>query len=288
MTAAPRKQILSNDAAFRLHCLNRDNANLSLLKYSGFQGFLVTGQHSGTHWIKWMLSHAMAHHYNVPPPKYFNNPSSNDIIGHPKHARMHPQLPRIASSHAIPPTPMQWAWVRRWRKLPPYALVVRDMRDVLVSNYEKWKHEYKVSFAEYIEGDPWSQKYVTDVWNYTRFLNRWGEVISRCAPGEVAVLKYEDVKKDPAAALQKISAQFRLPLGAESFAAGAAAGSKDFMAQHHDPENKAHALRPDGKGDTAFTPELEARLREILARNLRHDFGYRFFDAPRGFQGQGQ
>lgn len=285
MTTAPQKKLLSNDLSFRLHCLNRDNANLSLLKYNDFQGFLVTGQHSGTHWIKWMMSHAMAHHYQVPPPKYYDNRSSNDIIGHPKHARMHPQLPRIASSHAIPPTPMQWAWVRRWRNLPPYVLVVRDMRDVLVSNYEKWKHRYNVSFAEYLEGDPWSQKYITDVWNYTRFMNRWGEVITRSQPGEIVVLKYEDVKKDTAAALKKIAAQFKLPLGAESIAAGVAAGHKDFMARHRDPEEEAEALRPDGKGDTAFTPELEARLREILSRNLKHDFGYPFFDKPRGFQG---
>ncbi|MCF8506256.1 MAG: hypothetical protein K9G59_15195 [Caulobacter sp.] len=62
------------DRAFRLHCLDRDNTNLNLFKHRDWQGFMVTGQHSGTHWIKWMLSLALAHQYGLEPPRYMNNP----------------------------------------------------------------------------------------------------------------------------------------------------------------------------------------------------------------------
>ncbi len=137
--ASDRMRSTLADLAFRAHGLNRHSTNLALLKYYDFQGFLITGQHSGTHWIKWMLSHALAHHYGVDPPRYFNNASSNDLIGHPKHRRIHPHLPRIASSHSIPPYALDWAWLRALRRPPPYAVVVRDVRDVLVSNFEKWR-----------------------------------------------------------------------------------------------------------------------------------------------------
>jgi hypothetical protein len=168
------------DAAFRAHCLERDSTNLGLLRYRDYQGFLVTGQHSGTHWIKWMLSHALAHKYDVPPPRYYNNASSNDLIGHPKHPRQYPNLPRIASTHTIPPYAFQWGWVRGMLPLPPYVVVVRNIPDVLISNYEKWRGvRYDVDFSTYVAGDPTSKAYVCDVWWYVHFLNRWGEVARR-------------------------------------------------------------------------------------------------------------
>ena len=284
MTASARTALLSDDLAYRLHCLNRDNANLSLLKYTDYQGFLVTGQHSGTHWVKWMLSHAMAHHYKVAPPKYFNNPHSNDLIGHPKHKRMYPDLPRIASSHAIPPTAMQLTWLRDMRKLPPYVLVVRNMRDVLISNYEKWKHRYNVPFSEYVGGDPWNKKYITDVYNYMRFLNRWGAVLGTMKPHEIVVLRYEDIRNDQVHALRAISAQFKLPLNDDDIAAGVNAGTKEFMAKFHNPDNAGNAVRQDGKGDTAFSAQDTARFTAIIDKHLKHDFGYDYFTTPRGYQ----
>jgi hypothetical protein len=174
-------QTLASDLVFRAHCLNRHATNLSIMKYYDFQGFLVTGQHSGTHWIKWMLSHAVAHRFGVEPPRYFNNASSNELIGHPKHPRIHPDLPRIASTHTIPPYALDWAWLRAIRRPPPYAVVVRDLRDAMVSNYEKWRTDYAVPFSTYVAGDPKGDAYVCDAWWYVRFLNRWGEVGRRPA-----------------------------------------------------------------------------------------------------------
>ena len=272
-----------NDILFRVHGLNRHTTTLSLLKYCDFQGFLVTGQNSGTHWVKWMLSHAMAHRYGVEPPRYFNNDSSNDLIGHPKHERIHPHLPRIASSHSVPAYALDWAWLRAIRRPPPYAVVVRDVRDVLVSNYEKWRADYGAPFSRYVQGDPRGKAYVCDVWWYMRFLNRWGD-IARRHPDETLVLRYEDFRKDPLANLDRLARHFRLDLSVRDLLAGVAVGSKEHMMAHQDPRITERPIRPDGAEGARFGPKELTVLSGILERNLRHDFGYRYFAEPRGFQ----
>ncbi len=271
------------DCAFKLHALNRNSANLALLKYRDFQGFMITGQHSGTHWIKWMLSHAVAHHHGVAPPRFFDNPSSNDLIGHPKHPRLHPDLPRLASSHSIAPYALDWGWLRRLAPLPPYLLVVRDVRDVLVSNYEKWRHAYGVGFAEYLAGDPRGRRYVCDIWWYVRFLNRWGEVAWRY-PDETLVLRYEDFQADALGALRRAAAHLGLALTEADLEAGVAMGAKDIMGARRDPAVDQRSLRPDGEGEARFSRADLELVGDILDRHLKHDFGYGYLDAPRGLQ----
>lgn len=271
------------DLVFLAHGVNRHSTNLSLLKYYDFQGFLITGQHSGTHWIKWMLSHALAHRYGVEPPRYFNNDSSNDLIGHPRHQRIHPHLPRIASSHSIPPYALDWAWLRAVRRPPPYAVVVRDLRDALVSNYEKWRADYGVPFSRYVAGDPRGKAYICDVWWYMRFLNRWGEIASR-HPGETLVLRYEDFRRDPLESLRRLARHFRLDLSDCDLLAGVAVGSKEYMMARQDPQVAERPIRPDGAEGARFSPRDLQVLAGILDRNLKHDFGYRYFAEPRGFQ----
>jgi hypothetical protein len=272
-----------NDFLFRTHGINRHITNLALLKYYDFQGFLVTGQNSGTHWIKWMLSHALAHRYGVEPPRYFNNDSSNDLIGHPKHERIHPHLPRIASSHSIPAYALDWAWLRAIRRPPPYAVVVRDIQDVLISNYEKWRPEYGVPFSRYVPGDPRGKTFVCDVWWYMRFMNRWGEIARRHPQGTL-VLRYEDFRKDPLENLRRLARHFRLDLSDADLMAGVAVGSKDYMMARQDPQISERPIRPDGVEGARFSARDREVLAGILDRNLKHDFGYRYFAEPRGFQ----
>lgn len=281
---ARRLQELTNDLAFTARCLNRHSFNLALMKYVNFSGFLITGQHSGTHWIKWMLSHAIAHHYGVAPPRYFNNDSSNELIGHPKHPRPYPKLPRIASSHSIPPYALQWNWVRRVRKPPPYAVVVRDVRDLLISNYEKWRTTYNVPFSRYVAGDPLGKAYICDAWWYVRFANRWGDIVQR-HPKETLVLHYEDLRRGPGDGLRRICDHFHLEVTDADIDAGVAVGSKEIMMRHQDPNIEERPVRPDGQGDTRFSQDDLTMLGGILHRHLRHDFGYAYFEQPRGFAG---
>ena len=273
----------AEDLVFRIHGLNRHSTNLALLKYYDFQGFLITGQQSGTHWVKWMLSHALAHRYGVDPPRYFNNDSSNDLIGHPKHRRIHPHLPRIASSHSIPAYALDWAWLRAVRRPPPYAVLVRDLRDALVSNFVQWRAHYGVSLSRYVAGDPRGKAYYCDAWWYVRFLNRWGDIASRY-PDQTLVLRYEDFRQNPSENLDLLARHFHLDLSEADLQAGVAVGSKSFMLTHQDPRISERPVRPDGAESVSFSPADLRRLGGILERNLRHDFGYAYFDQPRGFQ----
>lgn len=282
--SAPEIQA-KDDILYKLHCVNQSCTNLSLLKYRDFQGFLVTGQHSGTHWVKWMLSHAIAHHYGVEPPKYYDNgsPESNTIIGHPKHERIYKQLPRIASTHSRPSYPLQWGWLRNAVKFPPYALVVRRIEDVLISNYEKWKHEYKVSFSEYLKGDPRGRKYICDIWDYVYFMNRWGDVM-QSMPQTVCLLRYEDFRQDRAGSLKRIADHFGLLLSQAAIEQGALMGDKGVMEKHSDPSFDVHAVRQDGVGEAAYTDTDRVWVQTVLDKYLRHDLGYDFFARPRGYR----
>jgi hypothetical protein len=278
-----RPENWATDLLFKVHCLNRHGTNLSIMKYYDFQGFMVTGQHSGTHWIKWMLSHALAHRYGVEPPRYFNNASSNELVGHPKHRRIHPHLPRIASTHTIPPYALDWAWLRALHRPPPFAVVVRDVRDVMISNYEKWRDDYGVPFSRYVAGDPRGQAYVCDVWWYVRFLNRWGEVARRY-PKETLVLRYEDFRRDPLENLRRLARHFGLDLSDADLKAGLAVGSKEHMMSRQDPKVSEQPVRLDGAEGARFSASDLRVLDAILDRHLRHDFGYAYFDRPRGYQ----
>lgn len=272
-----------NELVFKLHGLNRHSTNLAILKYCDFQGFMVTAQNSGTHWIKWMLSNAIAHRYGVPPPRYFNNDTSNDLIGHPKHPRIHPHLPRIASSHSIPAYALDWAWLRALRRPPPYAIVVRDIRDAMASHWAKWRHAYDPSFTRYIQGDPLNKAYGCDVWWYMRFFNRWGEVASRF-PDETLVLRYEDFRADPLANLRRLARHFSLDLSDSDLLVGVSVGSKEFMMTRQDPDIAERPIRPDGAAPVRYSRADRALLHALLDRNLKHDLGYAYFDQPRGHQ----
>ena len=263
------------NTAFALHSFNRDLTNLSLIKHRHWDGYLVTGQHSGTHWIKWMLSWAMAHHYGVEGPKFYNNNDSNAVIGSPKHKLNLPGVPRIASSHSIPAYAVEWGWLRALAPLPKYGVVVRDVRDVLISNYEKWIERYNVPFETYVAGDPWDKKYVVDVWWYLRFMNRWGSVQKRY-PAETLVLKYEDFQRDTAGSLDRLARHLGVVLPPEAIAAGVKAGTKDNMLKFQNPNATGKGVRPDGQGSTVWTPEAEAILKDILREHLKYDFGYDF------------
>lgn len=276
-----------NELVFKVHGINRHSTNLALLKYYHFQGFMVTAQNSGIHWIKWMLSHAIAHRYGVPGPRYFNNDSSNDLIGHPKHKRLHPHLPRIASSHSIPCYPLDWTWLRNIRRPPPYAVVVRDIGEAMASHWAKCRHTYDPSFVRYIRGDPLNKAYGCDVWWYVRFFNRWGEIASRF-PEETLVLRYEDFRADPLASLRRLAGHFSLDLSDSDFLAGIAVGSKEFMAARQDPGIAERPIRADGASPVRYSRSELQLLHALLDRNLKHDMGYAYFDEPRGFQAGGR
>lgn len=261
------------DWRFALHCANREWTNFALLRHRGFQGFLVTGQNSGTQWLKFMLSLAIAAEYGVEPPKYFNNASSNDIVGHPKHARKYPHLPRLASAHSIPHAMLPVLYGRM--QFPPYVVLVRDMRDALISNYAKWQTRYQVPFDVYVAGDPAGARYVCDAWWYVRFLNGWGRMAT-AYPDRVLTLRYEDLRRSPGPGLRAIAEHFGFSLSERAIEAAVQGSSKSAMLAREDANAGETVIRADGGNadDPVFGPRERAILARILRANLRYDFGY--------------
>ena len=196
---------------------------------------------SGTHWLKFMLANAMAYQFGTPPPE-FNH--ANDIIGGPRDAQVYPQLPRLVSSHTVPHYIATLAAVHRHFRLPPYVLLLRDMRVALVSNYHKWRDRYGIPFAEFLSGDPSGAVFNSDIWWAIRFLNGWGDVYANAAP-RIVVVKYEDLVVDAAAELRRVAAHFNLALSPAAIAAGVDASSKSAMHDKHDPARPPGAVRDD-------------------------------------------
>ncbi len=266
---------------FRLHCLERELSNFSILKYRDFQGYIVTGQHSGTHWLKYLMSCAIAHKYNLPVPQYTSNDKSNDFIGHPKHKRIYPQCPRIASTHQIPHALYDSRILRKLIYIPPTVLMVRDIRPALVSNFEKWTKKYNVSFSTYLRGDISEKKYIADIWWFIRFFNRWGRIHKRF-PENTLVIHYEDLLTDTQSLLQRIFNHINIDISEADLIFAVKESSREKMAAKAADESKpgqGQFVRQDKREPLEWFSQTDINFFEKTIReNLRYDFGYNFFN----------
>lgn len=266
---------------FAFHGWRRDIGNLALFKYRDYQGFIVTGRNSGTHWLKYMLSVAIARRYGLPVPESTSASESNDFIGHPKHERIYPQAPRIASTHSIPHPLTASRLAHRLVRFPPYVVLVRDIRAAMVSHFEKWRQDYGVSFSEFIAGDPDGGRHWADVWWHIRFCNRWGPILERW-PETTLLIHYEDLRRNAVGELAKINDLFGLDLDAEHLAAGVGESTKEKLAARISPAAEgAHSrfVRFDERDPLLWFSEADLTLFQSIVRdNLRYPMGYDYTD----------
>ena len=211
---------------------------------------------SGTHWLKHMLACAMARHFNIAPPQ-FNH--ANDIIGGPRDPVVHEQIPRILSSHSIAHPWLRSSTLARALALPPYVVLVRDLRASLISNYVKWQHRYQMPFSDFLSGDPDGRRFNSDIWWTIRFLNAWGRVY-QSRPEHVTVVRYEALRADPEAELARVVAAFGLPLSAEDINHGINMSGKQEMAAKDDPDKPAGAAWLAGRAASAAKVPAVAKL----------------------------
>lgn len=258
---------------FALAQLRADVSNFALLHYSGCDGFLVTAKNSGTHWLKYMLSCAIAAQYGVAPPERTNGPESDTIIGHPRRPRRYAQLPRIGSSHNLPSRAFVLPVLRDVLPTRPTVILVRDIRDAMLSNYLKWRQQYGVDLSTYVRGDPFGRRYVADVWWYVHFFNVWGS-FARVHADKALVVRYEDLRQDPARWVDLAARRLGVRLSEDALAAGIA--HQDREAIRSRLEARAQEVVPDAqtRSAVAFSAEDDALLQVTLRRHLRHDFGY--------------
>ncbi len=261
---------------FYYHQARRDFTNLSFLRHAKLDGFIVTMHQSGTHWLKHMLACAITRELGLPPPQYAY---AGDVIGGAKKPRIYPGLPSFGHSHTIPSPLMGSKILRKFYRFPQYVILVRDIRSMLVSHYEKYKPEYNCDFSEYLIGDVTNQRFDSDIWWCIRFQNAWGKIIAK-SPDEFIIIKYEDMVDDALSQLQIINIFLKLNLSPESLLHGVRESTKEKMSvkpkkAQRKAENSRIAVRMDTKpGETVFAKEDEIFFKKTCKAYLKYDFGY--------------
>ncbi|HEX7776446.1 MAG TPA: sulfotransferase domain-containing protein [Parvibaculum sp.] len=275
-----REGFTAQDLRAALQDLAIDASNFHVLHHRHVDGMLVTAKNSGTHWLKFMLGHAIAHDFGVPAPAHSSGAAADDIIGNPKVPPRHPHLPRLTSTHTIPSALVASKLVRRILPCPPAVVLVRDIRTAMISNYVKWRGTVRhgdAAFADYVRGDVTGRRFVADAWWYTRFLNRWGD-IAMAFPAETLIVRYEDIQAAPAEAMRLIAGHFGIDLSAAAVAAGLQIAGRETMRDRLDPAYDEAIVSDERKRATvSFSDEDTEVLRSILRRHLKYDYGYAYF-----------
>lgn len=257
---------------FRARCLNRGLFNTATLRHRQFDGFIVSMNHAGTHWLKYMVGLVLADLHGVPAPAPFQD---DTVVGHTKSPPIYPDIPQIVHAHSVTHFLLRSRTLMRLLHYPRYLIMVRDIRDLLVAHYEKWKDEYKVDFATYVRGDVRGKKYHSDIWGDIRFLNAWGPVAEN-HPDRAMVLKYEDLRADARGNLARVCDHFRLAgVTEELLDRVIRAASKDEMAKHPNPGEKLRVIRKDSRPSSEWYGDDDRRLvAELCRRHLKYPFGY--------------
>ena len=258
---------------FSWHRWRREATNFSLFKSRHADGQIVSQHQSGTHWLKFMLANALSHHYALPAPQYNH---ANDFIGGPKDEVVYPALPRLLSSHSIPPLITPWLIKGGMFRLPKYIVLVRDIRASLVSNYRKWTDRYGVSFSTFLRGDPAGHLYNSDIWWSIRFLNAWGR-LHEVAAENILIIHYESLLSEPFTQLSSINHFFGLSLSDEAIQAGIAAGNKTNMLAKADPERPSGEVHAQSTSVPDWFDEEDKRFFSYYCKKLlKYDFGYNY------------
>lgn len=267
----------SSDLRFKLHCVNRGLFNVSTLRRRHFDGAIYSTKNSGAHWVKYMLGLVIAELHDLPPPEHLG---CHSIIGHPKTRAFPPGIPRIVTAHSIPHLALRLPLVYRHLAFPRAVILVRDIRTVLVSLYEKWHGEADLEFSTFIRGDVTRrQAYVCDIWELMHFYNYWGPIIERY-PDRCIAVRYEDLGADTAAEMSRICRHFAIAgVTPEVLARVLRQATKEEMAKRPDPAEAQHwkVVRRDAKPPREWYSEADRRfVADTLRRNLDYNFGYSY------------
>lgn len=265
---------------FYIDSCRKDATNLAFLKHRKFDGFIVTMHQSGTHWLKHMLACAIAKEKGLPPPK---DAFAGDMIGGNKDPVKFEGVPLFGHSHTIPSFLITSTLLDKIIKRPRYVILVRDIRSMLISHYEKFRNYYKCDFSDYLRGneDIVHKRFASDIWWCIRFQNAWGRMIEKF-PDQCLLLKYENIMADPLSGIKNINSFLGLNLSDEALIYGVQESTKDKM--------KAKPLKPQRKMKKKHNREVVRTgtkpreyyfdsdnlkyFKETCKKFLKYDFGY--------------
>jgi hypothetical protein len=223
-----------------------------------------------------MLACAITRELGLPPPRYAY---AGDVIGGAKKPLVYPGIPSFGHSHTIPSPLMGSKLLRIFYHFPRYVILVRNMRSMLVSHYEKYKPEYNCGFSEYLRGDVTNRRFDSDIWWCIRFQNAWGGIMEKF-PDEFVVVKYEDMVVNALKQLQIVNTFLGLNLSQESLQYGVDESTKEKMSAKpkkapRKVENRRIAVRMNNQNDEAlFSAEDDIFFKKTCKAFLEYDFGY--------------
>jgi hypothetical protein len=262
----------------KLQELRTDLGNFHILHYRMVDGFLVSAKNSGTHWLRFMLSAAIASRLRLPPPSHSSGPNSDVFVGHPKWPHIHTAAPRIGSSHTIPSALIAWLGRQRLLALPPTVVLVRDIRDALVSVHVKWGYAIRTPLSDFVRRPPlWRDP--ASAWWFLRFFNHWGDM-AEVFGDRILVVRYEDLQAAPGLWIARIGAHYGIQFDSSDVAAALAVADRESIRERLDPDY-GEAVVPDQAARRAvrLSADDEHHLLTFLRANLRHDFGYGYLQS---------
>lgn len=253
--------------------MSRDVVKLSCLRYRDYDGYFASMHQSGNHWMRHLLGTVISLQHGYPAPQHL---ADMRLIGEPRCPTQIPGIPRLVFSHKICSPLVHSAASRAVVRFPRYVVMVRDLRTMLVSHFERFKHRYQVSFSEYLRGDVTGRRFDCDLWDSIRFLNAWGRVCKRM-PNQTLVLRFEDLRADAVGQAIRVWDFLDLPSVDRSvFEEAAAASTKDKLRTKEEFSRKqGTVIRPDG-GDPLmqYSPKDRVFFMDACDRYLQQSFGY--------------
>lgn len=259
--------------------LTRDVTNLSLVRHRNSNGHIISMHQAGTHWLRNLLSLAMARAYDLPVPQYIQD---NDFVCSPQDVSRYPHIPRIVSSHQIPTPLITNRLALSWIKLPDYVLLLRDPRVIAASHYRRFEARYCIPFSEYLRANlvllrqnSRKRKFDKDIWWDIRFQNSWWEMMNIRA-SHMHLVRYEDLRNDTANHLRAIMQFLNMPaIDDETLEWCIHQSSKETMASRESPELIHKVVRQDDRNPLSIYSEEDKQFFiETYRKYCRADFGY--------------
>ena len=254
---------------------------------------LMSWGKSGRTWFRVMLSRFYQLHFGLP---------TEHMLEFDNYRRLDPRAPKVLFSH----NNYMRDYLREWQSLAHFrgkrvVLLVRDPRDVAVSQYFQWKYRMLPRKKELNFYPPHGAE--VDIFDFVSnpdcgiprivaYFNGWARAIPVMGD-DLLILRYEDMRVDPATALQKAVRFTGIPGTAEEIGA-----ARDYAAYENMKKREAsrEGMRASGQrvrpGDESnpdsfkvrrgkiggyrdyFTPEQLAKVDAMVEGQLDPVFGY--------------
>lgn len=251
--------------------------------------FLLSPPKCGRTWLRVMLTHHWHQRWGVP---------ASELIAFDNLHRLEPRIPRLFHSHVLnEPAPLRWGFRPALSRGRPVVLLVRDPRDALVSLYDHFRfRSHRQEWRRFgLRQDPAAMSLADFLRDPQIGLPAFLFLYAQLAlfldhEPPALLLRYEDLRADPAGQLTRLLTFLGEPATAERIAATIAFASLDNL-RRLEAEGffRSEILRPADRSDPrsfkvrrgmigGYREEvpaaLQAELDAAVADRLDPRFGY--------------